>query len=73
MLSLGGPKKKTLNLNTFLKDQQRFHRCQTLGFKNGLSIQKKPFQGIGGERLIQDLILSGQENDQRNKRQDEEM
>ncbi len=42
----------------FLQDQQRFHRCQTLGFKNGLAIQRKPIIGIGGERLIQVQIQS---------------
>lgn len=33
----------------------RFHKTQTLGFKNGLAIQKKPTQAIGGVRIVQDL------------------
>ncbi|TRY71606.1 hypothetical protein TCAL_14884 [Tigriopus californicus] len=38
----------------------RFHRCQTLGFRNGIPVQKKPVLGIGGERLLQDLLIQGQ-------------
>ena len=36
----------------------RFHKCQTLGFKNGLAIQKTPFQAIGGTKTIQNLQLA---------------
>ena len=62
-----------LTTQILAQDQQRFHRCQTLGFKNGLAVQKRPDIGIGGERLIQDLLLSGQENDVRNRKLDDEM
>ena len=55
------------------QDQQRFHRCQTLGFKNGLAIQRKPIMGIGGERLIQDLLLSGQEDEEKSRKMDQQM
>ncbi len=39
----------------------RFHRSHTLGFKNGLPVQRKPLQGHGGERLVQDLHLVGRD------------
>lgn len=39
----------------------RFHRCQTLDFRNGIPVQKKPMFGIGGQRLLQDLLIIGQE------------
>ena len=37
----------------------RFHRCQTLVYKNGLRVQKRPEVGIGGDRLVQDLLIEG--------------
>lgn len=33
----------------------RFHKCQSLGFKNGLAVQKTPFQAIGGTKTFQNL------------------
>ena len=36
----------------------RFHRCHTLGFKNGLRVQKTPSQAIGGTKTIQDLLIA---------------
>jgi hypothetical protein len=37
----------------------RFHKTSTLGFKNGLAVQKHPLhQAIGGTKTIQDLVLS---------------
>ena len=37
----------------------RFHRCQTLVYKSGLPVRKRPETGIGGERLVQDLLIEG--------------
>ena len=36
----------------------RYHKCQTLGFKNGLKVQKNPFQAIGGTKTVQNLQLA---------------
>lgn len=36
----------------------RHHKCQTLGFKNGLAVQKTPFQGIGGTKTVQNLQVA---------------
>ena len=36
----------------------RYHRCHTLGFKNGLRVQKTPSQAIGGTKTIQDLLIA---------------
>ena len=33
----------------------RWHKCHTLGFKNGLRVQKNPSQAIGGTKTVQDL------------------
>ena len=33
----------------------RYHKCQTLKFKNGLAVQKHPFQAIGGTKTVQNL------------------
>ena len=41
----------------------RYHRCQTLVFKNGLRVQKRPEAGVGGERLLQDLLIAGHDLD----------
>lgn len=35
------------------KEQHRYHKNQTLGFKNGIPVQIRPTSGIGGERLVQ--------------------
>ena len=43
--------------------QARYHKCQTLGFKNGLRVERKPVQAIGGDRLIQDLLIAVPEGD----------
>lgn len=51
-----------IHLNVNLQFQPtRFHRCQTLDFRNGIPVQKKPMFGIGGQRLLQDLLIEGQE------------
>ena len=37
----------------------RYHKTQTLGFKNGNRIQKNPLiQAIGGTKTVQDLQLA---------------
>ena len=36
----------------------RHHKCQTLGFKNGLAVQKNPLQAIGGTKTIQNLQIA---------------
>ena len=48
----------------------RYHRCQTLGFKNGLPVQRRPLLGVGMERLATDLHIKGKDEAQR--RRDEE-
>lgn len=42
----------------------RFHRCQTLVYKNGLPVRKRPETGIGGDRLLQDLLIEGHTQEQ---------
>ena len=37
----------------------RYHKTQTLGFRNGLRVQKNPLiQAIGGTKTVQDLQLA---------------
>ncbi len=37
--------------------QNRYHKVQSLGFKNGLRVERKPVQAVGGDRLIEDLLI----------------
>ena len=50
---------KTNDIYLLYLQATRFHRCQTLGFKNGLPVRNRPETGIGGERLVQDLLIEG--------------
>ena len=36
----------------------RYHKCHTLGFKNGLRVQRDPVQAIGGTKTIQNLQIA---------------
>lgn len=44
--------RKLDNLNEiFLVQKTKFHRSQTLGYKNGYSLPSRPTVGIGGEKI----------------------
>ena len=50
---------------------RRFHKCHTLDYKNGLAVQHRPFQGIGGTKTIQNLQLA--QPDAKNEDRDESL
>jgi hypothetical protein len=40
-----------INDTIFFLQKTSFHRCQTLGYRNGYAVIQRPTFGIGGDRL----------------------